>query len=144
MRQCIRCKEYKDESEFNWRNLLKSYRQSVCRDCQQQQGRERYEQNPENVKSINKAARERSREEDRHYVYQYLQVHPCVDCGESDPLVLTFDHVRGNKKENISNLVMKGAPIEKIQQEISLCEVVCFNCHMRREKKRRGTRYWIF
>lgn len=38
-------------------------------------------------------------------VVEYLLKHPCVDCGETDPVVLTFDHVRGKKRDNVANML---------------------------------------
>jgi hypothetical protein len=61
----------------------------------------------------------------------YLVNHPCVDCGESDPLVLEFDHVRG-KTHNVSS--MKGYTKKRVLEEIRKCEVRCANCHKRRHK----------
>jgi hypothetical protein len=82
------------------------------------------------------------REEARRFVFDYLSSHPCVDCSESDPMVLTFDHVKGNKKMDISQMVNQGYRLGAIETEISKCEVRCANCHMRIEKKRRGTIYF--
>lgn len=75
----------------------------------------------------------------REFVNSFLSQRKCADCGEDDIEILTFDHVTGEKKGNISNLVSGGYSIETIRKEISVCEVVCFNCHMRREQRRRGT-----
>lgn len=72
----------------------------------------------------------------RDYIIAYLQDHPCVDCGESDIIVLDFDHVRGQKQYNISDIV-RGHTLETIQKEIAKCEVRCSNCHRRVTYKRR-------
>ena len=61
----------------------------------------------------------------------YLLDHPCVDCGEFDPLVLEFDHIR-KKRKTISSLVRSCTGWEKILKEIARCEVRCANCHRRK------------
>ena len=138
MKKCIRCMELKDESEFNIRSKERGLLQSVCRNCQREQGRERYINDTENVKAINRAARQRSKEEARQFVHAYLSDKACFDCGESDFSVLTFDHVRGKKKTNISDMISQGYSIASLESELEKTEIVCFNCHMKREQKRRG------
>jgi len=101
-------------------------------------GRDRYANNTERVKEINRAARERSQREVTLFIQEYLSDKACVDCSENDMTVLTFDHVRGEKKYNISNMITKGAAIETIKRKLEKTDVVCFNCHMRREQARRG------
>jgi hypothetical protein len=100
--------------------------------------RERYESNPENVKNVNKSSRQRAKSEAQRFISGYLETHHCVDCGESDPIVLTFDH-NGNKKMNVADMVTQGYSVRSVEQEVNKCEVVCFNCHMRREYRRRST-----
>lgn len=46
-----------------------------------------------------KANKETARQRGRDYVANYFATRSCVDCGESDPVVLTFDHVRGTNSE---------------------------------------------
>lgn len=54
---------------------------------------------------------------------------PCADCGVSYPaVVMDFDHVRGTKEANVSQLVRR-ASWARIEAEIAKCEVVCANCH---------------
>ena len=68
----------------------------------------------------------------QQYIINYLKQHPCVDCGNTDIVVLEFDHVFGPKKKGVSILVANAMPIEEIQEEIDKCEVRCANCHRRR------------
>lgn len=56
----------------------------------------------------------------------------CVDCGEKDPLVLDFDHVRGRKRMAVSKMVSKTYKWETIEKEIAKCEVRCTKCHRKR------------
>ena len=72
------------------------------------------------------------REKKRVVVLEYLKRHPCVDCGESDPVVLEFDHVRGEKKAGISKMLTNKVPLKTLLAEIAKCEVRCANCHRRK------------
>ena len=58
--------------------------------------------------------------------------HPCVDCGEADPVVLTFDHVRGEKVANVADLIWSKHSLAAVQAEVAKCDVRCANCHTRR------------
>ena len=80
--------------------------------------------------------RKRRYEKNRKLVYEYLLEHPCYDCGEKDPIVLEFDHVRDTKKSQVAKLI--GGSTTGLFKEISKCEVRCANCHRRRHAKERG------
>lgn len=73
-------------------------------------------------------------------VYGYLAIHPCVDCGEANAIVLEFDHVRGNKKSSIARMINDCKNWEDIEAEIEKCEVRCANCH--RKKTFAASQYW--
>jgi hypothetical protein len=73
------------------------------------------------------------------WLYQYLSEHPCVDCGESDPVVLEFDHV-AKKWHDVTRLTSMS--LKRIQEEIAKCEVCCANCHTRRTAQRANTIRW--
>lgn len=79
------------------------------------------------------------RQEKRQALLAYLLEHPCVDCGEADPVVLQFDH-QGDKTANVSHL-LKSHSWAKILEEIAKCQVVCANCHTRRTAKQF---HWTF
>jgi hypothetical protein len=82
-------------------------------------------------------ARER-REQNQARLLDYLRDHPCVDCGERDPVVLDLDHVR-DKVANVSAMVYARRPWSVIAAEIAKCEVRCAKCHRRRTAERLGT-----
>lgn len=146
MKRCARCKQWKEEEEFNWRWKNRGVRQSVCRDCQVGDRRDWYETHIEEEKARTADLKKKAREEAERFIYEYLSYAVCADCGEYDFAVLTFDHVRGIKKNSVSKMAAQGYSIEAIKREIELCEVVCFNCHMRRENERRSggrfRRFW--
>ena len=87
--------------------------------------------------AIRKRGRVRRRSSSREYVLDYLKSHPCIDCGEKDPVVLDFDHVRGVKVSEVSRLCRAGK-MNSMKREIEKCDVRCRNCHIRRHAKERG------
>ena len=71
-------------------------------------------------------------------ISEYLSAHPCVDCGEADPVVLDFDHIGDNKTATISYLLGTVAGWDKLASEIKKCEVRCANCHRRKTAREQG------
>lgn len=67
-------------------------------------------------------------------IWEYLSMHPCIDCGEENPVVLEFDHVRGKKKAKISYLANANS-WDTVKKEIDKCEVRCGNCHKKKTAK---------
>ncbi len=74
----------------------------------------------------------KKRERMYRWLLEYYREHPCVTCGEEDPLVLEFDHTNADLKMiEVSKLVNQWS-IEKIQEEVQKCVVRCANCHRRK------------
>lgn len=71
------------------------------------------------------------------FLADYKRTHPCVDCGEDDPIVLDFDHVKGKKKMSLCQMKSAGMSLRLIEEEIAKCEVRCSNCHRRVTHARR-------
>ena len=71
-------------------------------------------------------------QENQQRVFNFLKEHPCVDCSETDPIVLEFDHIEGVKRKAISKLVAAGCSWETINLEMEKCAVRCANCHRRK------------
>jgi predicted transcriptional regulator len=74
-------------------------------------------------------ATQKIKQRNRAIVTEYLNTHPCVDCGITDIRVLQFDHVRGTKIDSVSVGVKDSWSVIKLQAEIEKCEVRCANCH---------------
>jgi hypothetical protein len=140
MKNCTKCGLPKNESEFSW-SIRGVKRHSSCNSCRAEERMDYYERNKEKELEYKIKRQIAKREIARQSVFNYLKQHPCIDCGQADPFVLTFDHVRGTKKMNISQMVNQGYSLEAIQSEIDKCQVRCGNCHMKIEKVRLGTIY---
>lgn len=129
-KRCSTCGETKPASEFNRNRSHSTGLQGRCRVCDQERARRNYANGTYNIKIYE--GRKRRAAEQRIWIWTYLLNNPCVDCGESDPIVLEFDHVRGEKSANVSSLIGGSYSLSKIQQEVSKCDVRCANCHRRK------------
>lgn len=78
------------------------------------------------------------RERNFQLLMKYLEDNPCVDCGESDVIVLDLDHLPGTQKRfDIARAVSGSTRSWKlIKEEIDKCESVCANCHRKRTAQR--------
>jgi hypothetical protein len=133
VKYCPTCKLNKPVAGFAKNVLKKDGLQTACRLCMKIWGAARYQLTKEEHRESKRALRNRNRE----VVAKYLETHPCVDCGLTDFKVLTFDHVRGKKRGNLSDMIRLAWGLKVIFEEIAKCEVRCFNCHMRKDSPRR-------
>jgi|SRR5579872_7331304 len=129
MKLCRRCNETKPEASFNFKYRDAGKLQSYCKVCSRIYVKEHYYANKtyylQKARKRNKVIRKYLQE----YVLNYLNTHPCVDCGEKDPVVLEFDHIR-DKLIAVSELFKYS--LKKMESEIKKCEVRCSNCHRRK------------
>lgn len=120
---------------FAWRYMERGLRDNYCRPCRAAYKQEHYSQNRQRYIDNARRRRQRVVEERMRYIVDYLRAHPCADCGETDVLVLEFDHLR-DKNFGISAGLDRNW--EELLAEIAKCEVVCANCHRRRTARRFG------
>lgn len=83
---------------------------------QKQACKKHYEENKTLYKKRAKDSKILAVERNKEFVDDYLEKHPCTDCGESDIIVLDFDHVTGEKTKNLSDGVRSGWSLEKNQK----------------------------
>jgi hypothetical protein len=136
---CPRCNRTLDVAEFNWRNRAKGRLQPYCRACSREYVRDHYLRNQTYyvAKAVARNAVWHLQAAGR--VLAYLRDHACVDCSESDPVVLEFDHLVPSEKQwNVARMVKDGLGWDTIQKEIAKCAVRCANCHRRRTARQFG------
>lgn len=101
--------------------------------------RAHYEANKDYYKAKSRARKERLSYELLGLILDYLERHPCIDCGNADVTILEFDHRNGSRKEfNISDAMTRQTSPERLMREIRKCDVRCPNCHRKMTLKRSG------
>lgn len=105
---------------------------SYCRECQRIYSRNHYSENGHKHNARRYVNQKRYRARNRERLGDYLVDKCCVDYGISDSVVLEFDHVRGRKLGNLSEMVSNGFPWVRVEAELAKCEIRFANCHRRR------------
>ena len=88
MRTCTRCGIEKPIEEFGFKYRERGIRQSWCKPCYVEYKRVWYLENREKHIAHVRMLRDQHSAENQLRMWQYLAAHPCVDCGERDPVVL--------------------------------------------------------
>ncbi len=137
-KRCSRCGTVKAALAFGVDTAKRDGLQTYCRDCKREFQNRWYHKNKErHVVNVVRQRKERVSAL-RLRVQAYLAEHPCVNCGEAEPLMLDFDHVRGEKRQTISVMVLACFSWEAIALEIAKCEVRCVRCHRRKTAAQLG------
>ena len=86
------------------------------------------------------AAQKRHRIKIRTKLHGFLSKKSCVDCNESDPVVLEFDHRNPKDKFKIIGRMLSGHySWESVLSEIRKCDIRCANCHRRKTYFEQGS-----
>ncbi len=140
MKFCPRCKENLPLASFANNKAKKDGKASQCRECKKSLQADWYKKNTKTHKIKIRQNEFSYREENRLKIIEFLKLNPCVICGESDPIVLEFDHLN-NKKSAISSLMKRSW--KTIEKEMQKCQVLCANCHRRKTAKQLGWYRWV-
>jgi hypothetical protein len=135
VKRCSGCERDLPLDSFNRK---RGGRQSRCRDCTRAYAKAHYAANVEYYAAKARRHKLKVQRENQRHLIAYFADHPCVDCGETDPVVLQFDHVRGAKEECVSVLLRNGRRWDRVAGEIAKCDVRCSNCHWRRTARQFG------
>jgi hypothetical protein len=132
MRVCRRCNERKPLEDFPFKVKAEGLRHSACKLCCRAYSKADYVKNKTSYLQRATFSSSHLITQKQQYVWDYAKSHPCVDCGETDPVVLEFDH-RENKVSSVSQMAcQRTASLELLKVEIAKCDVRCANCHRRK------------
>jgi len=135
VKKCISCGVNKSLDMF-WKKAKNiDGRDNKCGECSKSYHRKIYSENDKRKQNVREAEK-RAIARNKKLVQEYKEKYPCVDCNISDTEVLSFDHIVGQKRFNISDGVQRGVGEETLLKEIAKCEIVCMNCHTKRTKRR--------
>ena len=138
---CTICHETKPLVAFTVRSKNKDGHTSRCRACVNASHKRRYASRSEHYRERLKEFNKKLKDDKAEKVFNYLRRHPCVDCGESDPVVLEFDHRdRATKRLAIAQMIERRYSWQTILVEIEKCDVRCANCHRRKISRQFGHR----
>ena len=134
--KCTKCKKEKIDSDFSFKNQILGIKHKQCKTCTRLLIKNHYNYNKNYYLEKTRKRNAGLRLNISIFIKEYLLNHPCVDCGETDPVVLEFDHNgKVPKFKAVSLLIRSIYPIKKIQDEINKCDVRCANCHRRKTSK---------
>ena len=136
------CGACKPVEQFAFADMVKGTRQDHCRTCHAAYRRAHYLANRPDYIRRAIAQVDGRRAENRRQVFSYLEAHPCVDCGESDVLVLEFDHRDPELKWKAIAILVMTKRWQRVRDEIEKCDVRCVNCHRRRTAQQFGWAKW--
>ena len=140
MSTCCMCHQEKPEADFAFRSIATGVRQDHCRVCHAACRRQHYLDNREEYIQREVARMKGYREENRVLLLEYLKSHPCVDCGQSDPVLLEFDHRdRSTKTKAVTHIALRKT-WKRVLAEIAKCDVRCVVCHRRRTARQMNWR----
>lgn len=138
VRVCRTCRQSKSLDQFAVKNKERGTRSTKCRPCQAAYSREHYRRNLKTYLQRAVARRKFDREDCHQRLFDYLLGHPCVDCGEADPIVLECDHRDASLKRDSIARMVGSRTWATVEREIAKCDVRCVNCHRRRTAEQFG------
>lgn len=121
---CSKCGEERDaEQDFNWKYKDRGIHHARCKYCQSQVSKEHYKNNKQSYLDRARAREVLVGADYQKRLADYLHNHSCFDCGQTDIRILEFDHIHGNKSNNIARMMRDGFSWSTIETEIAKCEV---------------------
>ena len=108
---CTKCGKELPIEEFNWRDKAKGTRRSECKYCHTNYMKNKYQEKKQAIQELKSEC-------------------SCAKCGDKRGYLLDYHHLNPKEKETtVARMTSNYYSLEKIQQEINKCIVLCANCH---------------
>lgn len=137
MKLCFECETEKPFTDFYANKSCRDGFFKTCKSCLSILRKAKYASDP-NLKVKRQKNYTAMRRRNRLIVWDYLLEHPCVDCGQDDPMVLEFDHIDRTTKSYEISEATRGKSVKNLLAEMAKCEVRCANCHRKKTYKDLG------
>ena len=123
-RECTNCKITKPLKEFSWRPSKYKF-ETRCVICVRTLNQWRFAHQTAEQKAMRSATRYDNKLCIKEAII-LMKRFPCEDCKvRYHYSAMDFDHVRGEKKGDISRI----RSYTKLAEELGKCDLVCSNCH---------------
>ena len=125
-KECCRCHNKKDITEFNRKLSNADGRERYCKECHRNANRKHYKANKQAYKDSARKFKGLLKEWYVELKSQYV----CKVCGEDKPWRLAFHHRdESTKVGEVSQMVINNVSRKKILAEVDKCDVLCHNHH---------------
>lgn len=128
---CYKCKEKKTIDNFDIHSKNPDGLQATCKACRVSTNKKYYLETPDkNIARMSHRTR-------RNILIQEITIpllkKGCYDCKKFHENAMEFDHVKGEKLVNISEIAKMRVDdkemVSLLKEELQKCEVRCVNCH---------------
>lgn len=126
-KNCAKCKQDKQFSEFHRHNKYPDKLFRICKLCRKEQDRNYYLSSDKKSKLLIKNKKFRKE------VFDLKKKTKCLICQEDDPFCLDYHHLR-DKIMEVARCMLYGR--KRTMDEISKCVLLCANCHRKLHGKR--------
>ncbi len=94
----------------------------------------------ENHKEIEMERNKKRRYQQKKWLFEFKKKLKCEKCGFKNSYCLQFHHPKKDtKNDDISSMVHNGCSVKTLLREISKCEILCANCHLKEHANKRKT-----
>lgn len=125
MKECYKCGEKKELSEFSQNKNKKDNLNSECKNCQTKYFKEYYKNNKEkHIKSVSKTQNYK-----KIKLAKIKKEKGCCKCGYKDHSSALHFHHKDQKQKEFTIASNYHHDLDLLLIEIEKCDVICANCH---------------